>query len=373
MNILLRTLKINPFHVIKRNIYSQQLKTLLLTNLDSYTKKAQISDEFNDLLEKYKLIDVNIMDVDKELSLSQKDQEMSELMMEEKKSLISQKEELLEWMLDTIYTNQLQDSIPQNTSCLFEISSGVGGKEAMLFANELSVMYENFFNYKQWTMCDKSFDSEGEYMRHYKVKVEGLNVWNYLKYETGVHRVQRVPKTETKGRIHTSTIAVACVPLIVKDKIIINEKDLKIETKRASGAGGQHVNKTESAVRITHLPTGVAVESQEDKSQIKNRENAMRKLNQILADHHAKEAFEKYIKTKKSQVGHSNRNEKIRTYNFQQDRITDHRLSQTSEEGTIFNLEDFLNNPDRLENFINAIRRFDQEKNLIEILSNFKA
>jgi peptide chain release factor 1 len=204
------------------------------------------------------------------------------------------------------------------------------------------------------------------------VKVEGLNVWNYLKFETGVHRVQRVPKTETRGRIHTSTIAVACIPLLVKDRIKINEKDLKMETKRASGAGGQHVNKTESAVRIIHLPTGIAVESQEDKSQIKNRETAMKKLNQILADQHAKEVFDKYMQTKKSQVGHSNRNEKIRTYNFQQDRITDHRLSQTSEDGTIFNLEDFLNNPERLENFINVIRRSDQEKNLIEILNRYK-
>lgn len=364
---LLRTLRLNRFQVIKRNIYSQQLKNLLLTNLDSYAKRAENNSEFGDLLEKFKTIDVNIIDVDKELTSSQKDKEMLELMKEEKKNLISQKEELLEWMLDSIYINEFLDLIPINTSCLFEISSGVGGKEAMLFANELSVMYENFFNYKQWTTSDKSFDSEGEYMRHYKVKVEGLNVWNYLKYETGVHRVQRIPKTETRGRIHTSTIAVACIPLIAKNKIVVNEKDLKIETKRASGAGGQHVNKTESAVRITHLPTGVAVESQEDKSQIKNRETAMRKLNQILADHHAKEEFEKYMKTKKSQVGHSNRNEKIRTYNYQQDRITDHRLSQSSEEGTIFNLEDFLNNPERLENFIDCLRRSDQEKNLMDI------
>lgn len=366
---LLRSLRGNSLPLIRRSIYSQQVKSLLLPNLDFYAKN---NEEFAGLLEKYKTIDVNMVDVNKELSSSEKDNEMLELMKEEKQNLISQKEELLEWMLDTIYLNELQDTIPANTSCFFEISSGAGGKEAMLFANEMSVMYENFFNFKQWQVSERSYDTEGEYLRHYKVKLEGYNVWNYLKFETGVHRVQRIPKTEQRGRIHTSTIAVACIPLLLKDRIVIQDKDLKFETKRASGAGGQHVNKTESAVRIVHLPTGVAVESQEDRSQLKNKEIAMRKLNQILVDYHAKEAFETYMKTKKSQMGHSNRNEKIRTYNYNQDRITDHRLTQSSEEGTIHNLDDFLNNPERLEDFINVIRRSDQERSLIEILNKIK-
>lgn len=370
---LLRTLKINSFQVIRRSLYSQQLKTLLLTNLNSYVKSAENKSEFEGLLEKYKIINTNIIDVDKELSSNEKDNEMLELMKEEKKELISHKDELLEWILDAIYLNEIQDSIPSNTSCLFEIACGVGGKEAMLFASELSVMYENYFNFKKWTTSENSYDRDGDYLRHFKIKIDGFNVWDCLKFETGVHRVQRIPKTETRGRIHTSTISVACIPMIVKDKIIVLDKDIKLETKRASGAGGQHVNKTESAVRITHLPTGVSVESQEDKSQIKNKETAMRKLNKILSDTYAKEAFEKYTKTKKSQVGHSNRNEKIRTYNFNQDRITDHRLSHSSEEGTIFNLEDFLNNPERLDNFINVLRRSDQEKSLLEILNKIKA
>lgn len=155
------------------------------------------------------------------------------------------------------------------------------------------------------------------------------------------------------------------------------EKDLKFQTKTASGAGGQHVNKTESAVRITHVPSGVMVECQEDRSQIKNRETALKRLRKILTDRYISEAFEKRSKTRKSQVGQANRNEKIRTYNFNQDRVTDHRLSSmnispTEKEDTLFDLESFFASPDRLEGFIRSLQRVEKERELLDIFSELE-
>lgn len=202
-------------------------------------------------------------------------------------------------------------------------------------------------------------------------------------------------KTSSLIRIHTSTVTLACIPITKTHSIELNEKDLKIETKKASGmshifiisdksnikfifnknivnigAGGQHVNTTESAVRITHLPSSVSVECQEGRSQIKNREIAMKKLKDILADKQIKDTFDRYLKTRKSQVGQANRNEKIRTYNFNQDRVTDHRLSgsQNESNATIHDLESFFTDPMRIDNFIDALRQHDKERELIAVL-----
>jgi peptide chain release factor 1 len=361
----------------RRSFYSQRVKSLLINNLENYSKCIEENAGLKNSLNNLKGIISNISDVEKELASSGNDKELLGLMKEEKVQLEMQKEEFAGNLLDEIYSyEQERDEhrISVNSNCFFEISAGVGGKEAMLFANEMCNLYENYFDFKNWTIVERESDLDGgEYLRHFKATIEGRNIWDCLRYEAGVHRVQRVPKTERAGRIHTSTISVACIPFNPSQKIVILDKDLKMETKRASGAGGQHVNKTESAVRLTHLPSGISVESQEDKSQIKNRATAIKKLQKILSEQQMKETFEKYISTKKSQMGRSNRNEKIRTYNFPQDRMTDHRLSsQGNEEGTIFNLEEFFNSPDRLEDFIFKLRRYEQERELLDIFSKFE-
>ena len=168
--------------------------------------------------------------------------------------------------------------------------------------------------------------------------ISGENVYSKLKFESGVHRVQRVPETETQGRIHTSTVTVAVLPQVEDVNVEINEKDLKIDTYRSGGAGGQHVNKTDSAVRMTHLPTGIVVQCQDERSQIKNREKAMRVLKSKLYDLMKREAEEKYASGRRSQVGTGDRSERIRTYNFPQGRVTDHRIGLT-----LHSLDTFLN------------------------------
>lgn len=364
----------------RRNFYSQRVKSLLLSNLDSYSKSVKEDGprELSESLINLKGLTSSISDIEKELKSNQNDAELLSLMKDEKIQLEIQKDEFAGKVLQDIYyfeQEKDENKIATNASCLFEISAGVGGKEAMLFANELCVLYENYFSYKNWTTTERECDQDSEYVRHFKVKVEGINVWDHLKYEAGVHRVQRIPKTETRGRIHTSTASIACIPYTVNHTIVLHDKDIKMETKRASGAGGQHVNKTESAVRLIHLPTGISVECQEGKVQLKNREIAMLKLRKILVDQQVKESFEKYMKTRKSQVGQANRNEKVRTYNFSQDRVTDHRLtsqnSSDDKEGTQFDLEGFYSNPARLDDFIDLLRRFEQDRELLEIFNKF--
>ncbi len=187
--------------------------------------------------------------------------------------------------------------------------------------------------------------------------ISGNGAYSKLKYESGVHRVQRVPETESQGRIHTSTVTVAVLPEVEDVEVEINEKDIKIDTYRSSGAGGQHVNKTESAIRITHFPTGIVVTCQDEKSQIKNRETAMKILKSRLYDHYEREITSKYAEKRKSQVGTGDRSERIRTYNFPQGRVTDHRIGYT-----MYALESFLDG-DMFE-MLDALSMADQTKKL---------
>jgi len=213
---------------------------------------------------------------------------------------------------------------------IMEIRSGAGGDEAAIFAGDLYDMYRRYCDGMGWRIevIDENEGSAGGYSK-LVLEVHGDDVYSNLKFESGAHRVQRVPKTESQGRVHTSAATVAVLPKMEEEDININKSDLKIDTFRASGAGGQHVNKTESAIRITHLPTGIVSESQDGRSQHKNKEIAMSQLYQRIKYAQDTAAQNEMASARKSLVGSGDRSEKIRTYNYPQNRVTDHRINLT--------------------------------------------
>lgn len=225
----------------------------------------------------------------------------------------------------------LPKDIADERNAILEIRAGAGGDEAALFAAQLFAMYQHYAAVRGWRfeILELSENGIGGY-KEASAEITGQGVFARLKFESGVHRVQRVPKTEASGRIHTSTVTVAVLPEAEEVDVVLDERDLKIETMRSGGAGGQHVNKTESAVRMTHLPTGITVHMQEEKSQIKNRAKALKIIRARLFELERERLHQARSADRKSQVGTGDRSERIRTYNFPQSRVTDHRINLTT-------------------------------------------
>jgi len=256
------------------------------------------------------------------------DEGMRELALEEIGHITGQLEQLYTEMSRIIESSKEEELKPYGV--LLEVRAGAGGEEAALFAEELAHMYGEYAVRKGWatTKISESRATQGGYKEAF-FEILGPDVYDELRYETGVHRVQRIPVTEKSGRIHTSTASVVVLPMRSKPVIEVNPSDIEMEFSRSGGAGGQNVNKVETAVRLIHVPTGVDVRCQSERSQLKNREKAMAMLLAKLEMLHEEEEFKKNAASRRSQIGTGDRSEKIRTYNVPQNRITDHRIKES--------------------------------------------
>lgn len=281
----------------------------------------------------------------KELLLN--DPSMKE-MAEDEIARIASEREVLEAQVEIILKAEKEEEKFPNEIVL-EVRAGAGGDEAALFARELAEMYQRYCDKIGWTWKKdyESMNDIGGY-KEASFEIHGKDVYKRLRFETGVHRVQRIPATEKQGRIHTSTASVAILPLFKKTTIVIPDSDLEYETSRAGGAGGQNVNKVESAVRIIHKPTGIDVRSTVERSQLANRERALTLLKSRLQQIKDEEEARKYASDRSAQIGTGDRSEKIRTYNFPQDRVTDHRIKESWS-----NIPLILNG--QIENILNTV------------------
>lgn len=274
--------------------------------------------------------------IDETRALSAEDKEMATLADEELKDLETQSQNLFKQMED-ILKDDIEDERSPKTIVL-EIRAGAGGDEASLFAFQLAEMYERYIEKKNWawTLIDESKNDLGGY-KEVSIEIRGKGAYDDLRYESGVHRVQRIPVTEKQGRVHTSTVTVAIMPLFEAKKVDLNESDLEITTSRSGGKGGQNVNKVETAVRIVHKPSGLMVRCTSERSQHKNKEKALSILGAKLQELEDEKRSQSHSGERKSQIGTGDRSEKIRTYNFPQDRLTDHRIK-----ASFHNLEKIL-------------------------------
>ena len=262
-----------------------------------------------------------------EIMSKDEDQEIREMAQMELEEATAERETLLDKIQKMLIPRDPEDEC----DAIMEIRGGAGGDEGNIFAGDLYRMYTRYAESRGWKVAvmEASVSEAGGFSQ-IVFSIKGEDVYKYLKWESGVHRVQRVPKTETQGRIHTSTATVLCQPEIEEDVFELDMKDLTIETHRASGAGGQHINKTDSAVRIVHIPTGIMVNCQEGRSQIENRETALRIIRSRVYEEVQRQKEEAAGKERRAKIGTGDRSEKIRTYNYPQNRVTDHRIHFTT-------------------------------------------
>ncbi|MBR4151327.1 MAG: peptide chain release factor 1 [Selenomonadaceae bacterium] len=304
-------------------------------------------------LHEYKKILAQI-DEDKNLLETSSDDDLKTLATEELAELKKSKAELDSELPILLLPKDPND----DKNIIMEIRGGVGGEEAALFAGDLFRMYVRYAERQGWNVdiVDSNPTTIGGF-KEIIFTVDGAGAFSKLKYESGTHRVQRVPVTESGGRIHTSAVTVAVMPEVEEVDVTINPNDLRIDTYCASGAGGQYVNRTETAIRITHLPTGIVVQCQDEKSQLKNKEKAMRVLRARVKDLAVREQTEAIAADRKNQVGSGDRSERIRTYNFPQGRVTDHRIGLT-----LYKIDAILNG--ELDEIISALITADRSKKL---------
>jgi peptide chain release factor 1 len=327
-------------------------------NLEKFKK---VNKEYKDLksildvMDEYKLV---LDNTEEALAMLRDDDEEMRIMAKSELDILEKRNEELESKIKFMLIPSDPDD---DKNVIFEIRSGTGGDEASIFAGDLYRMYSKYFEIQGWTV-EVIYVNEGTVGGFNKIvlEIDGEDVFSKLKFESGAHRVQRVPKTESQGRVHTSAATVAVIPKYLEEDIKIKKDDLKTDTFRASGAGGQHVNKTESGVRFTHLPTGIVAESTDSRSQLKNREIALQRLYQKIVEVQREKEAREQSEQRKSLVGSGDRSDKIRTYNYPQNRVTDHRIGLT-----LYSLNKIVEGD--LDEIINSLRMAENLEKLKEI------
>lgn len=329
----------------------------VIADQETWRKLCKEHSDMAPIVEKYREYKQNKATIEDDTAMMDDpdtDKEFKEMLVDEIKTAKENIEKIEEELKVLLLPKDPND----DKNVIVEIRGGAGGDEAALFAGDLFRMYSMYADSKRWKTEVLNLSEIGiGGIKEVTFMIEGEGAYSRLKFESGVHRVQRVPETESSGRIHTSTVTVAVLPEVDEVEVEINPDDLQIDTYRSSGAGGQHVNKTESAIRITHIPTGIVVACQDERSQHKNREAAMKMLRSRLYEKMERERSESIAADRKSQVGTGDRSERIRTYNFPQGRMTDHRIGLT-----MYKLEQIMNGD--LDEVIDALVTTDQSEKL---------
>ncbi|TLD40114.1 MAG: Peptide chain release factor 1 [Candidatus Jettenia ecosi] len=347
--------------------YSELEKLLsdpeIISDSNRYTTYLKEHGSYSKMVNKYtQLVETRTRKKEAEILLDQTgiDEELAEMAKDE----LGELEKLEESLFDEIKSLFISDDRTSSKNVIAEIRAGTGGDEAAIFAADLFRMYTKYAENQGWRV--ELFDCSGTDLggfREVTFSIEGKNVYEKLRFESGTHRVQRVPQTETSGRVHTSTATVAILPEIEEVEIDINPNDIAVDTFRASGPGGQKVNKTSSAVRITHVPSGLVVKCLDEKSQHKNRAKAMRILRSRLYELYEGQKRNERDQIRRDQIGTGDRSEKIRTYNYSQNRVTDHRINFS-----VYNLDQVMLG--RLEELIDALTAYYKEERLKELAAS---